>query len=572
MPTQKIKNLMLLFADKKKTALVVVLLSLISTSVDCLNVVLIIPIVQFIINPEKIDKYAEYLNIDTNTINLNYALPLLCLLFILLIILKSLIGLLRIYTSRKLVWQLRRSWLNAIFNKYINSEISYVLKRKKGELVHNLIVETRRAAICLSQMVEYFSQIILTTALYFIMLSFAPEMTLLVSLFGILSIFIISKLKKHAAKFAAQRQKLLKDISETSVEGLSTIREIKSLGIEALFKNRFRDKTAELADVEVKFETMRNLPARINEIIVAFAMTSVLIYTYSSSQSALITALPVLSLLAVVGTRLMKNLSTISSMYLQIIGLIPSLKVIQHLVNPQNESGNTENNRSASIQKISSIKLNNISFNHENKQTAIDNFSMEIKKGEVTILNGPSGSGKTTVADLIMRFYSPDTGTITIDGKPISSIPVNLWRKKIAYVSQTPFLFNLSISDNIAAAAPDCTEKEITDAAKKAHIHDIITKFPKSYNTNTGDLGQTLSGGERQRIAVARALIADPDLFIFDEPTSALDPESEKQIISVIKELAQNKMVLLITHRSELIKEKSKRYNIGLESSLSGDQ
>ena len=141
---------------------------------------------------------------------------------------------------------------------------------------------------------------------------------------------------------------------------------------------------------------------------------------------------------------------------------------------------------------------------------------------------GTSGSGKSTIAKLIERFYDPTSGLVTVDGTDLKGINLRQYRNKIGYVGQEPCLFNETIKDNLLNSNPEATDEEIIESLKKANAWTFVKKLPEGINTNVGSVGGKLSGGEKQRIAIARALIRNPDLIIFDEATSALDNKSEK--------------------------------------------
>lgn len=192
-----------------------------------------------------------------------------------------------------------------------------------------------------------------------------------------------------------------------------------------------------------------------------------------------------------------------------------------------------------------------LTYDHATSPTLSD-LSFEIKANQRTALIGASGSGKTSITNLLLRFLQPDTGRITIAGTDLSSISTEQWREQIAWVSQSPYLFNTTIAENICFSRPDATEAQMMAAAQAAGAHEFILHLPEGYQTLCGERGLRLSGGQAQRIALARALIRDVPLLILDEPTSNLDPESETEIIRGLNQLTQNRTVLLVTHRLSL--------------------
>ncbi|MGM9652202.1 MAG: ATP-binding cassette domain-containing protein [Eubacteriales bacterium] len=195
------------------------------------------------------------------------------------------------------------------------------------------------------------------------------------------------------------------------------------------------------------------------------------------------------------------------------------------------------------------ISFKNVTFGYETYNPVLENITFDVKKGEMIGIVGHSGSGKTTLINLLMRLYDVTEGAITIDDVNIKDISQNALRSQIGVVLQETHLFSGSIRDNIRYSKPLATDEEVVNAARLANAHDFIVSLPEGYNTIVGEKGYSLSGGERQRIAIARALIHDPQILILDEATAALDTETEKLIQDAINKLTQNRTTFAIAHR-----------------------
>lgn len=181
------------------------------------------------------------------------------------------------------------------------------------------------------------------------------------------------------------------------------------------------------------------------------------------------------------------------------------------------------------------------------------NFS--IRHGEKVALVGKSGSGKSTIVNLLMRFYSPNEGVISIDGRPVQDFNLSAYRRNFGVVPQEVILFGGSIRDNIAYGKPGATDEEIRDAARKANALEFIDGFPEGFDTLVGDRGLKLSGGQRQRIAIARAILKDPAILILDEATSSLDAHSEVLVQEALEKLMEGRTSIIIAHRLSTIKK-----------------
>jgi ATP-binding cassette subfamily C protein len=189
----------------------------------------------------------------------------------------------------------------------------------------------------------------------------------------------------------------------------------------------------------------------------------------------------------------------------------------------------------------------------EGTQNVIRDLSLTIAPGQILGIRGKSGSGNSTLLKLIMRFWDPQKGVLTINGKGLSGLNTQSLRKLQGYVTQETELFGTTIAENIKIGREDATREEIVAAARKASLHDFVMTLPKGYDTELGELGDTLSSGERQRIGLARAFLHDGAILLLDEPTSNLDSLNEGIILKSVKEQGAQKIVILVSHRASTL-------------------
>lgn len=199
------------------------------------------------------------------------------------------------------------------------------------------------------------------------------------------------------------------------------------------------------------------------------------------------------------------------------------------------------------------IVFDNVSFAYSKGSNVLDGVSFTIKENAKVALVGESGEGKTTIANLILRFYEPIDGIISVSDQNLSSVTQTSLRQQIAVVFQDPSLFSGTIRENISYARPDASEKEIIKAAEAANAIGFINKLPKGLDTEIGERGVKLSGGQKQRIAIARALLKDAPILILDEATSSLDSKAEKEVQEALEKLMKGRTTLIIAHRLSTI-------------------
>jgi ATP-binding cassette subfamily B protein len=201
----------------------------------------------------------------------------------------------------------------------------------------------------------------------------------------------------------------------------------------------------------------------------------------------------------------------------------------------------------------SEVCFDRVSFGYSEDKRVLTDISFKIPAGSLCVIVGPSGAGKSTIADLLVRFFDPDTGAISMDGVNLRELALADLRNQVALVEQVPFFFHGSIRENIAYGRPEATLKEIRACAQTARIDDFIQALPSGYETVLGERGVTISVGERQRIALARAMLRNPSLIIMDEPTSALDVHSEAAVAKELERALRGRTAILITHRLALV-------------------
>lgn len=374
--------------------------------------------------------------------------------------------------------------------------------------------------------------------------------------------------KKRAKKLLQQVRRSVGDLTSLAEEAFGGIRVVKAFCAETFELKGFQEKSVEVLRGQVK---ARRMSATYSSSVELWVFAGTLIVVLFATPKVLGGALTVGGLVAYLSylSKLYGPVKKLSKTNLSMQKILASADRVFEVMNMAPETDNGFRRESPVLpaqrlgipvpEKLSgAVQFERVSFGYEPDNIVLEDFSLQVKPGEVVALVGPSGSGKTTVVNLLLRFYKPTSGRILIDGVPMDHFPVRDLRRQIGFVPQETYLFSGSVRDNIALANPTATDQQVIEAARAANAHDFIMQSPKGYLSQVGERGVQLSGGQRQRIAIARALLRNPQIIIFDEATSQMDAESERLIQEALEEVAQGRTAFIIAHRLSTVRRADK--------------
>jgi ATP-binding cassette, subfamily B, bacterial MsbA len=337
-------------------------------------------------------------------------------------------------------------------------------------------------------------------------------------------------------------------------EAFGSMRVIKAFIAEKFISNKFEDENQAYRKSLYSYSSRRELANPFSEFVGVTMVASLLFFGGSLilTDSSSLSASTFIAYIAVFSqvVRPAKDISQAISQAQR--GLVSGQRVMDLL----NQNTNLEDAPNAT--NLSSFEneiiFENVSFSYTDEKTTLNNINLRIPKGKTIALVGNSGGGKSTLADLAIRFYDPQSGSITIDGHNLKNITQESLRDKMGIVTQEAILYNDTIFNNIAFGR-NSTKEEVEAAAKIANAHEFICLQDQGYQTNIGDRGTKLSGGQKQRLSIARAILKNPPILILDEATSALDTESEKLVQEALFNLMKNRTSLVIAHRLSTIQK-----------------
>ncbi|HEY5269958.1 MAG TPA: thiol reductant ABC exporter subunit CydD [Anaerolineales bacterium] len=442
-----------------------------------------------------------------------------------------------------------------LFDKILSLGPAYTRGERTGELV-NAAVEGMEAldAYFSQYLPQLFIAVLVPLSILMVVFPRDPLSGLVLLLTAPLIpifMYLIGKTAETLTKRQWDTLSLLSAYFLDSLQGLTTLKELgrsrEHANSIAEASNRFRDVTLSVLRVTFLSALVLELVATVSTAVVAVEVGLRLLYGQLAFQQALFLLLlaPEFYIpLRMLGLRFHAGMS----------GATAARRIFEILDAPvsgdQGSGIRDQDSHPLSLSPASLIAFENLSYVYPSEAApALRDITLEIHAGEHIALVGLSGAGKSTLAALLLRFIHPDCGQITINHEPLAEIPLESWRRLIAWVPQNPYLFHDTLAANLRLARPDATDEQLAAAARAAHLDEFVQSLPQGYGTVVGEEGARLSGGQAQRLALARAFLKNAPILILDEPTSSLDPEQEMLVESAIHDLMHGRTVITIAHR-----------------------
>lgn len=449
----------------------------------------------------------------------------------------------------KMVSNLRQ----AVFDNSINLHLGFYSNERKGNLISRIVTDVQEVENSIANTFsaatkEVFLFIFYIASLFYISWNLTFFALLVIPISGI----FISTLVKRMRRDAGEGQQRLSNLISLMDEAFGGMRVVKGFVAEKFITEKFRIENQGYRNAIFGLASRREMSSPFSEIMGVFVVIGILLYGGSlifDGKSEL-TASEFISYI-VIFSQVMRPAKDISNAFSSAQRGLASGERILELVDNQT----LIEDKSNAIQIMdfdNSIEVQNVGFSYEGDVEVLKNINFTLQKGKTIALVGSSGGGKSTIADLIPRFYDPNSGQITIDGVDMRDVSQHSLRKLMGIVTQEAVLFNDTIFNNIAFGE-NVSLEEVMAAAKIANAHDFIMQQVSDYQTVIGDRGTKLSGGQRQRLSIARAILQNPPILILDEATSALDTESEKLVQEALINLMKNRTTLVIAHRLSTI-------------------
>ena len=441
---------------------------------------------------------------------------------------------------------------NEMFDRTMAMNVGYFSDQRKGDLMSKITSDVMVVQFCITNTLQVmFREPFLIIGYLALMINISWQLTLFSILYLPVVALIIGSIVKRLRHPAKKGQQHMGEMVSVMEESLSGVKAIKSYNAFDYISNKFRSINASMSNILLSMARKQQMASPMSEFLGITAISVVLVFGGSLVMKGLMTASGFVAYIAAF-SQLTRPLRSFIDQFANINQGIAAGERIFSIIDA--ESSVQDSKDAVALEEFKDkIEFKNISFSYDSSREVLHEVSFTVRKGETVALVGPSGGGKSTLSELIPRFYDPQTGEISIDGKPLAAYTQQSLRAKMGIVSQDTILFNDSIRANIAMGREDATDEQIMAAAKIANAHDFIMQTEAGYDTNVGDRGMKLSGGQRQRLSIARAVLRNPEILILDEATSALDTESEKLVQEALTSLLEGRTSVVIAHRLSTI-------------------
>jgi ABC-type multidrug transport system fused ATPase/permease subunit len=465
----------------------------------------------------------------------------------LVFLIKNVLAVLRMRWSLDVFYDLWREWMGAIFSSLLHAPMERVEKEKPGVLLAAVLTHSNESINALRHALELSLFGFTFFAIYAVLWALSWRATLAASVvMAVLALAVLRPLSGRAHRAGSRFVRSQQEASVATLEMLGGLRYLKTFRRVEAFEVKMSGYARELQQSLVAMVWASVLIHPLAETLVVCFFVGAAWLVSSRGAGAAASALPLLGALAAAAFRLFPILANLGGQWVGFISKEGSVLALRQALAPRGREQSGE----ANFERLQeAVVLDGVSFAYEGRAPALRNLTLRLGKGSRTALVGESGSGKSTVVGLVLGFLRPQSGWVRVDGRPLSELRLDSWRRELGYVGQDGFTFNTTIAMNVTLGRILDDDPRVLEVVDVVGLGELVKTLPEGMATVVGERGALLSGGQRQRLALARALLLKPSLLVLDEATSALDNESAAALLERVSRFLPGSTVLSVGHR-----------------------
>jgi len=444
------------------------------------------------------------------------------------------------------------------FENTLDARIAYFDREGSDDILNAIVTQAQKAGDAIEAFIRVFQRSMLILMYLVVALYLTPLLTILSAVFVGFLTFGLRNTIESAYTIGDRVAEANERIQRAVQAGTQGIREVKTLGYGSTLRDDFSDAIDQYVDSSIRVKRNEALIGNAYNLSIALLIFALIYAAFVFTNMTF----GVLGAFLFVMFKLGPAVSGTNKRFYQLEGMLPHLVRTEEFIDNLQANPEIEGGDEPIPDDPAPIAFENVSFSYDGTEAVLSDVSFRMDDGEFIAFVGESGAGKSTIAALLARLYTPDSGRITASGRPIEDYDVDEWRSRVAYVRQNPFIFNTTVEKNLLIANQNASRQEIERVCEIAQVTEFVDDLANGYETELGDDGVRLSGGQRQRVALARALLEDADVLVLDEATSDLDTNIEARVQSGIESMDREFMVLAIAHRLSTISDADRIYTV----------
>lgn len=457
-------------------------------------------------------------------------------------------GLIGAQLSQRIVKQMREE----LFGKIVDLPVGYLDTHSHGDVMSRMTNDIENISTTVSQSLpSLFSGALTIVGTVTMMLWYCWQLALLSCVTVLLTLAATRLLSGQVRKYSRKRQRLMGELNGTVEEMVSGYRTVVAYNHQAATTADFCAAADSLTTAGIRTDSFSGVMGPVMNCIGNIGFVIIAVFGGYFSVHRLI-SVGVISAFIVYAKQFSRPINEIAQIYGQLQTAVAGAeRVFSVLDEPCEDTGG----KTLSARGAAEVRFEHIDFSYQKGRQVLYDFDLTVPSGRKVALVGATGSGKTTVANLLMRFYEPDSGRITINGQNIADLSRSSLRQNVAIVLQDTVLFTDTVRNNLTYGSPDASEDQLQSAVKMSRCQELVEGLPQGWDTMLTSAGAGISQGQRQLLAIARAFVADPKILILDEATSNVDTRTEKAIQDAMQHIMQNRTSIIIAHRLSTIRD-----------------